>query len=835
MIRYPLSRADSFGAVKNDLLNRKSEISNFFDEAELKKYETVITPFSNIKNAIYTDDHDISRYGPSLSLKLSKTIAVVGAFEYLSDVRPLGRRLRNSLLDGSKVDVFFGYEGGHYSWSQSALTAFFQAIGIEIEKCIAIEGGIKKMILACSQSSYQNFLVQQKYPLPKFSHLIVTTEHSGYRVTGGIGSYVKECDNLYGDDVAIVIIDSNNTLDYDKLSQNKWLAPQLFLGEQRIQEILDSNYDTIGDIVQETIECVLVLYSQIESIESQEMLLNRTILAKKIDMIPTSVRLMTVCHGSSLHLAKAKRSVLDAENIHVAYREKYTIENSDTVILPTDYLRRSYIDSGIANLPDKSRIIKRLPFDLSRIPEGEQLSKYKRLLYIGKTSTIKGFDLFLQTLLELDKNYPEIHDQIEEVVVMATSSEIAETYLKTLYEKVSKIYNITIVSLEREVLLKTLAEYSSSTLALITYRGDNHPLTVLELMAVGLDFIAADAAGTPELILPGYESHNLAPATKDAYSATVFKTLSIPAIRAKKVIELRTKYRLQQEQINSSYSLEAIRKLPQNRLTSRQSKMPTVNIRIEGESKSKEFRNTLLSIEAQTYPHISVNENTEVNSYTMRVYAGDILYSNAVADMVMLSLEDGVGAVLADIVVMSYEGDGRKKGYEEFHPYPPQLGSIFLQEKYNRRVVGLFTERVLDNTFTDWQQCVSLASTGRKISIVPKLSMKLADIPSYFTDDPVGLSAKWSQAFSILPVFDATILYSELRRFDDIYWGLKRVGHLEQYFIPKVQENMVISPKIIRTIGAYERFTPAIIKNIISILAGATFVLLRNIKYFIKG
>lgn len=835
-----LSWSNSFGAERNHITHPlQQEVDNNWQDFDLGTYDTIIGPFSQFSGVskfkgygYYNNDTDSTLLG---------SIALVGALEYLNDIRPLVRSVRNALIRGAAADIFIGFKGGYYSWTSKTAEAFLGSMGIEVRAATKVTRTITKLTLTCSKSSYEEFLQSQALPQPTFSHLMVTTEHSGYRVTGGIGSYVKECDNLYGDDVAILILDNNATLDVSKIEANKWLTPQMFLGFDRVDTITFSNFDTYGDIIQEALECIVALYPNIYTVESQEMLLNRTIDAKALSILPQSIKLITTCHGSSFHLAKAKRTVLDAENIHVAYREKYTLEHSDVVILPTDFLRRSYIDSGAQDLSGDYCVKKRLPFDLSRLPRGERLKEYERLLYIGKTSTIKGFDLFLESLLEIYNQDKTILDKIKEVVIMATSVDIVEPYLKVLYDRVRELYNVKIVSLDREVLLQTLAEYSANTLALITYRGDNHPLAVLELMAIGHDFIAADAAGTPELILPNFKEHNLAPPVSTLYANAVLEAVKNPQKRSSKVAELRAQYLVEQGDINTSYnvkSLQALASRPERVKKKDPKKKLKVKVDIIGNHDTEAYRNTEMSVINQTYEYVTLDaRKVEKPDLKMRLYAGDVLYPAAIEQMVkMYNTAENVGAVMSDEIVMSYNGDGTRRGFEEFHPYAPELGSVLLQEKYSRRMVALFDGDYLDDSFTDWQKVIAAACEGKRVMVVPRVLIELTDLENYFIGDTVALSSKFAHSFTALPVFDATILYSELERFDQIYWGLKKVGHLHEHFASaeELRRYEEISPKVIRIIGAYNRFTPTYIKKFIRTSGNLTFKSLKKIKNTLK-
>jgi hypothetical protein len=51
------------------------------------------------------------------------------------------------------------------------------------------------------------FCKKNRLPLSAIIHVALTTEHPDYRVTGGIGSYIKESQSHYGNASTVMIID----------------------------------------------------------------------------------------------------------------------------------------------------------------------------------------------------------------------------------------------------------------------------------------------------------------------------------------------------------------------------------------------------------------------------------------------------------------------------------------------------------------------------------------------------------------------------------------------------------------------------------------------------
>lgn len=765
-----------------------------------------------------------------------------GMLEVSSDPRTILKEVRSACFAGAEVTFISGQKQKIWEWDKSGMVRLLELSGFRVSQPAMRKDGTFEVIVRANRDEYGAYLAANHLPNPHVKHLIVTTEHSGYRVTGGIGSYVKECDVLYGDDAAILILDNNTDYERQTVVKNRWLAAQIFLSPERINEIEGANFDTLGDLTYEVLQSVLFFYPEIRSIESQEMLLNRTIEAKRLKIIDPTIKLITVCHGSSFHLSKAGRKVIDAENIHVAYREKFSIEHSDVTIFPTRFLKESYRQSGVGNLDDPSRIIKRLPFDYKRLPEGKRLTSYRRLIYIGKTSTVKGFDLFLQTLLFMQAHNPGLMHQFEEIKVVATSTNIHEHALQDLYREVESKLPITMISLGREELLRKLAEYSEDSLALITYQGDNHPLTVLELMAVGHDFIAANAAGTPELIPDAFKKDYLVAPEAEKFVDAIAKLSDILPDRSERIAELRKAYTQEQDKINESYSIEILDSYANIMSTSRticSGGNPKVGVYVLGDQ-GLERDKTTASIKAQTNVDAYILKDlAEYKAYdaVIHIKVGDILYPKALSSMFeLLNSRPNVGAALAYELAPSYTGS-KLKGVQEFHPFPPELGSVFLQEKQGRRFVALIrTEAYKESTLSDWQKCIDIACKGQEIVVVPEILMELAIVDDYPNHDLMSDSVNLVRSFSALPVFDAYILHAELKRFDDLYWGAQLLNHLNDIYVRRDDPNIIWrndpryidSQQVLMLIRIYRTKVPKIVRKTIYIVSRSTYRVARQ-------
>jgi hypothetical protein len=570
-------------------------------------------------------------------------------------------------------------------------------------------------------------------------------------------------------------------------------------------------------IVYEAVAQILFYYPEIHTIESQEALLDRTINAKKTLLLPFSLRLVTTCHGASFHLARAKSDMLELEQIHVAYREKRTIEDSDVTVFPTNFLKDSYKKVGIAELDKKNKIIKRLPFDLSRIPSGRPLVGYKRIVYIGKTSSIKGFDIFLNSLIKLASDHPEIAQKIETVTCIVTSTGIVEKPIGKLYSIVSELFNIEIISLSREGLLDFLAKSSEDSLALVTYPGDNHPTVILELMAIGHDFLALNCGGTPELIPKEYLAEHI---IENNYDSIINKTVSNFSDidnRSRNLEKLSQAYKKEQARINKDYNVHYFDKFLGN--VEHGTGKPRVLITVNGNTESKEYQNTIKSIKLQTYKNIRIAELGNDEPFQIRLKEGDVLDPECIALMVGAAQVNDASAVISNLTTPVYE-NYQYKTTEEYDPVLPQIGSIFLQEKYKRRVVALFRVadiKELDAEYGDWELIIALASRNKTIEIVPENLMTVRRNDSEINWSHQITQDTMANLLQQVSKFDTYILYAQLKRLDDLYFGSKLYNHLEDIYIRRDDPSIMhgVTPNTVKMVGAYRRYMPRPAHNLL--------------------
>ena len=154
---------------------------------------------------------------------------------------------------------------------------------------------------------------------------------------------------LYGPGAAALIVDDNYRVDMEAIRRNKWMACQTFFPARIVDQAESSNFDATCDVVLETLQSLASLPLTWLALNVRRCLY-RAIEANGSGYLIRLRNLLPFVSGSSFHLVKANRDVLLAENIHVAYREKLTLEESIGHFPNNVFLKQSYREYGVQTL-----------------------------------------------------------------------------------------------------------------------------------------------------------------------------------------------------------------------------------------------------------------------------------------------------------------------------------------------------------------------------------------------------------------------------------------------------------------------------------------------------
>lgn len=764
------------------------------DEIIIKKSSRlIISPYEYLGNTDLNILRD-SSWGGDLNLRswasVSKIVdylsafdevLLLGALESLGEIRPLIKALRIWMMKRCVRKAIFlsNLNSARYKsfreWSQEGAKRLFECSGFKV---LEDEIGIT---INCSKDYYGRFLSANNLPQHSVRHIVITNEHPDYRITGGIGSYVKESTRLYGDNSAVLIVDDNDNINREIIENNKWLSLQKLIGEEKYSKLLGYDFNNSAAGILEAVYQILFLYDEIKSIEGSDyghLNLSRVIQAKKAGLLPGDLQLITVCHGSNIYVDNASGRYPSKMNIPVIQKEVYSIVNSDVTIFLTDFLKNLYAGYGIES---QNPVKHRLPINLSyydklNIKEPDDFSDIKNIYYIGKLSRMKGGDRFLSIIANLAKSGDNYN------VICASTYTSPEQEIQDSLMLISKYPNVklNIRPYRRDELLIELNNRAKDSIAIIPYPADNHPNVILELMLTGMDFIATNSGGIPELI--PQKDHFI---TESDCESIIYKFEDISKNRNKRfeIVKInRVSYLEQQEVINKTYSIDRLESLtPRSVKYSEINKTQTVSVIVPCyNTKFAYIKELALSLDNQSISAsevLFVNDGSSLKDYSERLNnvikqqgyrfkyrilnkpngglasARNFGLKNAKSKYVVTVdsddvvnnyfLEELVAAISAvdDKSVIGvtpflnafYDGEDVTR-VESFHyeymPYGSNLATAFMPHNTYGSAAAIFDRRkLLDATggwdessksmFEDWALYVRLDSLGYKVNVVP--------------------------------------------------------------------------------------------------------------------
>jgi glycosyltransferase involved in cell wall biosynthesis len=768
----------------------------------------------------------------------TKEVVLYGALECIRDPRVLLASLRKLCIDnGAVIRVYYSeflQESECYrKYTRKELENFLTCGGFDV---IA---GDNYILLRCDQQKYDLFLQKNRLPLSAIIHVALTTEHPDYRVTGGIGSYIKESQSHYGNASTVMIIDKNDHYLHLPVDTHRWLSPQKLLSNKAVDYMMRNDHGFFGDALLASIQQMLYYYPDIKIVELSDygsLAGERIIQAKQSGILPRDLQLVTVCHGSTLYTANGARKYIQPAAIPTMLREAYSIRNADKTIFLTDYVKNLYASYGLVAKKD---IKERLPLKYSDIPNfsNEYLDICKRLIYIGKPTLTKGFDLFLESSIKIIQSQIEKYNtsQIEEIVCFTTFTEVPDPYIEGLMGRLSSMVELKLMSVPRIELFELLHSYAADSLAVVTYRADNHPNVILELMAIGVDFLAVDGGGIPELLNPKTKHHYLV--QPDAKSiATKANAAMRNRKKRSKINKLNTRWYLkQQETINNSYSLKKLQILAKNendaghtRHIDRNDVSVIVPVYNTDLSQIVELCNSLNNQSIIPKEVLFINDGSTINNYASQLSKcinENYLYKARVINKSNGGLASArnvglnaattkyVATIDSDDIVSNYYiedllrakvindkaiavtpylsdfTDGRaydifNPNAYEYHPTGSSLATPFFPSNFFGSASAIFDRAKLiqltggwdesdKSMWEDWALYIRLKSLGESIQVLPKILYfyRVRKNSMVRTHSKQKASDRLIRNYTSIPHFDAYLLYSQMKYLDDIHNG----------------------------------------------------------------
>lgn len=477
-----------------------------------------------------TSYDDLSRISSDLSGEEPAVLVLSDVIEHLTDPRPLVAWMRAQLMarPGSRLVVStpdrlrLGYKSvtsrpgndAHIrEWSLAELECFFVSSGLQIIRSGHTRANqfdpINASIfieMSCSHEYYQEFLVNAGllHDNDRPRHLLVTTEYSGFHNTGGIGTFVREQRETYGYGESLCLFGGSvDALDRERLCAARLVSPSMLLDVSDIQAL------PIEDQFLKAVQQLLFYFPDIESVQYADYqgIGCRIAQGKQAGMLPQMMRVIAHCHGMTHYLENAHESWFGLSHVAVAEKEKISVEGADLATFPTTFLRALYAQAGIVVLEEKTALL-RYPFH-HPVAELRASTSIDTLIFFGKRSRMKGYDLFLRTLtgaeVEQWKNAgitsicligPKVGDDPEADAMLA---------LLRQYYLVEEFFDLS-----RQQAMDAVHERAHRAICVMPYLADNHPYALLDVAFSTTLPLMVRAGGVPEMFSAHFQGVCLA-------------------------------------------------------------------------------------------------------------------------------------------------------------------------------------------------------------------------------------------------------------------------------------------------------------------------------------
>jgi SAM-dependent methyltransferase len=465
------------------------------------------------------DFHDLEALEAALDPGDPTLFILSDVIEHLQDPRPLLRTLRRLLkrhagnrlvistpdrhrVDGAGAEGIPDNRGHVRQWTLNEFGLAMLACGFEVRRIGRLpqnehdpHGRTTCCELSCTPERHAAWLASHGLP-PAADHLVLTTEHARAARTGGIGTYIQLAQEADGLPRLILFAGGMGLPEAgwaEAARANGWIHVSDICGRgaRPLHEVAAPDAD---EILQAVLQA-LFLYDEVRLIEYQDYLGigHRVAQAKRAGLLPPSVTVMAFAHGNHLYLDAAGGEVTGTRPPGTDARERLAVELADVVAFPSRYIRDLYVGMGGFRM----RAERHLPLPILIHPTGlDDLSRgpIRNLVFYGKQTPQKGFHDFVDAVLALfsDPAHADAAARVQRVVLMGVTD--ADPRLSALPVRVEHgVWS-------RAEAVDMLRGFAPDSLLVLPYRGDNHPLSVFEVVGHDCQLLAFDIGGVPELL-----------------------------------------------------------------------------------------------------------------------------------------------------------------------------------------------------------------------------------------------------------------------------------------------------------------------------------------------
>ncbi len=218
---------------------------------------------------------------------------------------------------------------------------------------------------------------------------------------------------------------------------------------------------------------------------------------------------VSVLHSNSDWIREGSQEFSEylLHDMSLSFVERYSIQHSDFVVAPSQYML-DWVRQHHWQLPPDDRLrILGLPFCNNPIetPSPESGTTFKHIAYFGRLETRKGFELFVDGLLYLKQN---LHCQnlksIESIVLLGKQGITRYGNITEAAHELEQALEIPVTILDTYDTFQARAYLSANAKDMLVVAPslvDNMPYAIIEASLIdGLNLLTTDVGGIPEIL-----------------------------------------------------------------------------------------------------------------------------------------------------------------------------------------------------------------------------------------------------------------------------------------------------------------------------------------------
>jgi hypothetical protein len=460
--------------------------ANFESHADLEALETALDPLQSTL-FIFADVIEHLQ-DPRPILRTLRILLKRHPANRLVVSTPDYDRLRDSCSHGLPKN-----SGRVRQWTLSEFSRAMMAAGFEVHRIEHVPQSHYVAELGCTPEHHNHWLEENGFP-PQSDHMVLTTEYGSLTQTGGIGPYVQLAGEIDGGRL-VLFAGATGLPEARRHAERAYgfihVADLCGRGKWSLQKVATPDPD---EILQAVVQAVF-LYDGVRLIEYQDYLGIglRVAQAKRAGLLPPSITVVAIAHGNQLYLDFAADEVDKCTSLIVHARERLSVELADCAVFPSLHVRDFYIKQ--AGFRTRAERHLRIPFRFAESGlQDASLGPIADLIFLGKNVRQKSFRKFVDALSALfdDPANAEAAKRVKRVVLIGIRD--PDPRLRNLpVELECGVWNRTDV-------LTMLRDYAPNNLVVVPDPGDNHPVSLLEIIDCNSQVLAFDSGGFGELL-----------------------------------------------------------------------------------------------------------------------------------------------------------------------------------------------------------------------------------------------------------------------------------------------------------------------------------------------